>query len=85
VDLAALASAGGAGLLVIVIGYLLVANRADRTQYEDLVDRSEARAITAETREDLARQKLDEERTRRHKAEDEAAEMRRRLRELGGG
>lgn len=86
-DIAALASTGGpAALLAVVIIYLLVANRVDRTQYQDLADRSEERAATAEAREATAQQKLDEERALRRKVEDEADVMRRKLaREQGSG
>lgn len=83
-EFATLVSAGGGGLLVLVIIYLLAGNRADRQQYEDLVDRAEARAVAVETRERAAQDELDRERARRHKAEDDAADLRRQLRDLGG-
>lgn len=70
--------------MVIVI-YLLAGNRADRQQYEDLVDRAEARAVAVEARERVAQSALDEEMRKRRAAEDEAADLRRKLRDNGGG
>lgn len=84
-DIAALLSAGGGGLLVVGFIYLLAGNRADRQQYEDLVDRAEARAAAVETRERVAQAALDEEMRKRRSAEDEAADLRRKLRDNGGG
>ncbi len=82
--------AGGLGaalaLLAGVIGYLLNANRADRKEYQEAIDRAEARADAAETRtraaeqrSDALQQAVDEARARRRAAEDRAAELARQL------
>lgn len=78
-EIATLVSAGGGGLLVLVIIYLLSGNRADRQQYEDLVDRAEARATAAETRERNTRAELEEARRLRYAAEDREAKLQREV------
>lgn len=84
-DITAILSAGGGGLALAIVVYLLVNNRADRQQYEDSVDRAEARALAVEVRERKAQELLDEEMRRRRAAEDEAADLRRQLRDKNGG
>lgn len=60
-----------------IIGYLLVANRRDRRQYEETIDKLEARADAAEKRAQAAWAVADEARRGRHLAEDALAEHRR--------
>ncbi|MBM0274144.1 hypothetical protein [Micromonospora tarensis] len=85
-DLATLIPAGGlgavsvGGTLLAVVVYLLNANRVDRREYQDAVDRAEARAdaaearrATAEARVDGLQQAVDAERAARRTAEDRAA------------
>jgi hypothetical protein len=81
-ELATLVSAGGGGLLDLVIIYLLAGNRADRQQYEDLVDRAEARATAAEVRERAAQQLLDDALRQRREAEEAAARLGREVARL---
>jgi multidrug resistance efflux pump len=77
-DLATLITgAGGVGAFVAVIVYLLASNRADRKEYQDAVDRAEARADAAEARTraaeqraDALQQAVDEARAARRTAED---------------
>lgn len=100
-DLAAFLPAGGlgafgvGGLLVMVVGYLLNANRADRREYQEAIDRAEKRADDAERRSYAAEQRaeglqqaLDEARRARRAAEDRLALLERELaryRQDGGG
>jgi hypothetical protein len=79
VDIAAILGTGTAGALIIVIGYLLNANRLDRQQYEDLVSKAELRADTAEQRVALREEALDAERKQRRTAEDRSAVVERQL------
>ena len=86
-DLATLATGGvGLGVFVLVIFYLLSSNRADRKEYQEAIDRAEARADRAEqrAREAAAREQgtqtaLDEARGGRRTAEDRAAELAREM------
>ena len=89
-----LGAIGAGGLLATVILYLLSANRADRREYQETVDRAEARADQAEARRaalearlEALQQAVDEARTARRAAEDRAAaaewELARRRREQG--
>lgn len=71
-DLATLASAGGIGVLALVIGYLLSSNRQDRKEYGEAIDKAEARA-------DKARAEAEAERTARRTAEDKADRFAREL------
>jgi hypothetical protein len=92
VDLAQLVPAGGlgavgvGGLLVMVILYLLNANRVDRKEYQEAIDKAEGRAdaadarrIALEARMDGLQQALDEARAARRAAEDTAALVEREL------
>jgi hypothetical protein len=91
-DLANLLPAGGlgavgvGGLLVMVVLYLLNANRVDRKEYQEAIDKAEARADAAEARRaaldarmDGLQQALDEARAARRAAEDKAALAEREL------
>lgn len=88
-DLSQLPSLGVAGALVIVIGYLLAANRTDRAQYraslaevvaQHAADRASDRAELAALRlrvENLETE-VDLERDERRRAQDRAADADRR-------
>lgn len=86
-DFATLATAGtGLGLFVAVIAYLLQSNRADRREYQEAIDRAEARADAAETRRAAEQRSaealqlaIDEARAARRAAEDRAALAERQL------
>jgi uncharacterized membrane protein len=79
-DLATLATAGsGLGAFVAVIVYLLSSNRQDRREYQDAIDKAEARADKAEAREQSTQETLDEARAARRSAEDRAAALGREL------
>lgn len=81
-ELATLATAGtGLGLFVAVIAYLLSSNRQDRREYQDAIDKAEARADKAEARAEGIQQALDEARARRREAEDRAALVERAARD----
>lgn len=84
-DIAAIASAGVPGALVLVIVYLLSGMRADRKQYEELVTRADARADAAEVRLAEANKALDAAHQSRRSAEDRAIELARRALPPGGG
>jgi hypothetical protein len=79
VDIAAIVGAGTSGALIIVIGYLLNSMRLDRSQYEELVTKAEARADTAEQRVELREEALDSERRLRRTTEDQLALVERQL------
>lgn len=86
-DLATLVTAGsGVGAFVVVISYLLSANRQDRREYQEAIDRAERRADDAATRQKAAEQRaealqqaVDEARAARRAAEDKSDELARRL------
>jgi CHASE3 domain sensor protein len=78
-EIAALVSAGGAGVLVIVVGYLLRSNREDRKQYEEAIDRAERRADAAEARSRSSRERTEQARQARYAAEEKLAEARAEL------
>jgi uncharacterized protein YlxW (UPF0749 family) len=89
VDLAILPTFGVAGALIVVIGYLLASNRADRTQHREVVtaltsqhqgerESFERRIKDLETRVRDLESEVDAEKDRRRHAEDEAAEAKRR-------
>lgn len=91
-ELANFLPAGGFGaigvgsLLVTVVAYLLNANRADRKEYQEAIDRAEKRADDAARRTDAAEQRaeglqqaVDEARTARRAAEDRLALVEREL------
>jgi hypothetical protein len=88
-DLATLITAGGgAGAFVAVIVYLLGSNRQDRREYQEAIDKAEARADKADARSEGIQQALDEARSARRVAEDRAALAEReaaRWRPDGGG
>ncbi|MEV4384402.1 hypothetical protein AB0J68_01535 [Micromonospora sp. NPDC049580] len=100
-DLATLIPPGGlgavsvGGTLLAVVVYLLNANRVDRREYQDAIDRAEKRADEAEARRAAAEGRMDElqqavdaERAGRRTAEDRAAAAERELqrhRPAGGG
>jgi len=90
VDWASLLPAGGigaigaGGLLATIVIYLLNANRQDRREYQEAIDRAEARADAAtarthaaEQRAEALQQAVDAARDARRAAEDEAARIRR--------
>lgn len=77
---------GFGGLLVTVVAYLLNANRADRKEYQEAIDRAEKRADDAARRTDAAEQRaeglqqaVDEARRARRAAEDQLALVEREL------
>lgn len=81
-----LGAVGTGGLLVMVVLYLLNANRQDRKEYQEAVDKAEKRADDAEARRsaadarlDALQQALDEARAARRAAEDRAALAEREL------
>lgn len=79
-DVATLVTAGGGlGILAFVIGYLLNANRVDRKDYGEAIDRHEKRADKAEVRAEALQQAVDEARAARRAAEDHADELARQL------
>lgn len=91
-DWGALFPAGGlgalttGGTLIAVVAYLLNANRVDRKEYQDAVDRAEKRADDADKRRkeseaarDALQQAVDEARAARRAAEDRAALAEREL------
>ncbi|MEO3742484.1 hypothetical protein [Plantactinospora sp. B5E13] len=91
-ELASLLPAGGfgavgvGGLLVTVVAYLLNANRADRKEYQEAIDRAEKRADDAARRTDAAEQRaealqlaVDEARRARRAAEDRLALLEREI------
>lgn len=84
-DIAAIVGAGVSGSLVVVIIYLLSGMRADRQQYEELVNRADARADAAEVRLRAANEALDAAHQARRSAEDRAIELARRALPPGGG
>jgi hypothetical protein len=70
----ALIPAGGvAGILAVVIGYLLRANATDRKDYRDAVAVADRKRDAAERAHTRTQQNLDAERELRRKAEDTAA------------
>ncbi|MFI6266167.1 hypothetical protein [Micromonospora sp. NPDC051006] len=96
-DFAALLPPGGlgavgvGGTLLGVVIYLLNANRVDRREYQDAIDRAEKRADEAEARRREAEAKaeglqevVDEARKARRAAEDQAAALSRQLPPSGG-
>lgn len=85
-DIAAIVGAGVSGSLVVVIIYLLNGMRQDRQQYENLVDRADARADAAEVRLAAANAALDAAHQARRTAEDRAIELaRQKALPPGGG
>ena len=91
-DWGALFPAGGlgalttGGTLLAVVVYLLAANRTDRRDYQDAIDRAEKRADEADKRRreaeaerDGLQQAVDEARAGRRAAEDRAAQADREL------
>jgi chromosome segregation ATPase len=76
-EVAAIVSAGGGGALLAGFVYVLYALRQDRKDYQDAIDRAEARADAAEQRTREAYARLDEARKARHAAEDELQRLRR--------
>ncbi|MFY1674827.1 hypothetical protein ACN27G_33640 [Plantactinospora sp. WMMB334] len=77
---------GVGGLLVMIVAYLLNANRADRKEYQEAIDRAEKRADDAARRTDAAEQRaeglqqaVDEARRARRAAEDALALLEREL------
>ncbi|GAB3967954.1 hypothetical protein GCM10027615_18640 [Plantactinospora veratri] len=77
---------GVGGLLVTIVAYLLNANRADRKEYQEAIDRAERRADDAARRTDAAEQRaeglqqaIDEARRARRAAEDALALVEREL------
>lgn len=73
--LEALVPAGGvSGVLALVIGYLLNANRRDRQDYRQAVATERDQRAEAEREKDAVERQLDEERERRRKAEDATAQ-----------
>ncbi|MGI5213042.1 hypothetical protein [Plantactinospora sp. CA-290183] len=77
---------GVGGLLVMVVGYLLNANRADRKEYQEAIDKAEKRADEAARRTDAAEQRaeglqqaVDEARSARRATEDRLAILEREL------
>jgi hypothetical protein len=71
---------GGVGAcLAAVVFYLLKANRDDRVDYQQYMDRAETRGNEAAARAEQAVRALDDARAARHLAEDAAAKV---LREL---
>lgn len=75
-QIAAWVGAGGATVLALVVGYLLNANRQDRRDYREAVDRAEARADAAEERARGRLAQVEEQRRARYAAEEEAARLR---------
>lgn len=72
--LEALVPAGGvAGVLAMVIGYLLNANRRDRQDYRQAVAAEREQRAKAEAETDAVERQLDDERERRRAAEDATA------------
>lgn len=63
----------------MVIFYLLGANRADRKDYSEAVDRAEKRADAAEARAEALQQTVDEVRKDRRAAEDKVDLLAREL------
>lgn len=85
-DLATLLTAGGGlGAFALVITYLLNSNRQDRREYQDAIDKAEARADRAEARTGDLDKALDDARARRREAEDQRDEARRDLASRPGG
>lgn len=84
-----LAGVGVGGLLVMVVAYLLNANRVDRREYQEAVDRAEGRADKADARAEGLQAALDEARAARRVAEDRADQLARELArcraDAGGG
>jgi hypothetical protein len=79
-DLATLiTTGGGVGAFVAVIVYLLGSNRQDRREYQEAIDKAEARADAASARAEGIQQALDEARSSRRAAEDRAALAERQL------
>lgn len=79
-DLAPLVTAGGGlGAVVMVILYLLSSNRQDRKEYQEAIDKAEARADRADARAGGLEAALDEARARRRTAEDQRDEAKREL------
>lgn len=78
-DVATLAGAGGLGILALVVGYLLNANRLDRKEYGEAIDKTEKRADKAEARAEALQQSVDDARTARRAAEDKADLLAREL------
>lgn len=81
-----LGAVGAGGLLVTVVFYLLNANRLDRREYQEAIDRAEARADAAAARTAAAEQRaealqraLDDARAARRAAEDRADGLAREL------
>ncbi|MDG4791423.1 hypothetical protein O7626_36965 [Micromonospora sp. WMMD1102] len=81
-----LGAVGVGGLLVMIVSYLLNANRADRKEYQEAIDRAERRADDAARRTDAAehraeelQQAVDEARRARRAAEDALAIVEREL------
>jgi len=68
-----LPAGGVAGILVVIIGYLLNANRVDRREYRQDLDALDGRLETERRRYAQLQLNLDEERDRRRTAESTAA------------
>ena len=82
VDLPSLGSLGIAGALVVVIIYLLAANRTDRSQYREALASMQAsyskELATLRQRVDDLETEVDLERDERRRAQDNAADASRR-------
>jgi uncharacterized membrane protein YccC len=73
-DLATLVPAGaGLAVLGVVIGYLLLANRADRADYREALALARKEADDERAERQLLQQQFDDERAVRRRAEDDAA------------
>lgn len=81
-DLSLLPSLGAAGALVVVIGYLLASNRADRAQQREAMDAALTRIARLEKDVVELNTQLDRERALRRDAEDAAATARREVADL---
>lgn len=84
VDLTQIPTLGAAAALVVVIGYLLVSNRADRSQQREDMDAALRRIKGLEADVVSLNSQLDHERELRRGAEDNAASALRQVAELRG-
>lgn len=66
-------------MLALVVVYLLNANRQDRQQYEQAIDRAEERANEAEKRTRVAREVAEDARKARFAIEETLGELRAEL------